>query len=116
MSQIDAMKIFITGCTGFIGSRVLEQLLAGGSKVSALVRSEAAAQDLTSKGVRPVMGDLKNLDIAASAAKEADAILHLAFIHDFSKYMESIATDLAFIEHLLSALAGASFYLKHKGA
>ena len=101
------MKIFMTGCTGFIGSRVLEQLLAGNIEVSALVRSEAAAKDLKSKGVKPVMGDLNSLDVAAMAAKAADAVLHLAFIHDFSKYMESIATDLAFIENLLSALSGA---------
>lgn len=104
----DIMKVFITGCTGFIGSRVLEQLLAGKHDISALVRSEAGAQTLKAKGVKPVLGDLTSLDVAAAAAKEADVVLHLAFIHDFSKYMESIARDLAFIKTLLAALAGAS--------
>lgn len=105
------MRIFITGSTGFIGSRVLEQLLAQGTHtISALVRSEAAGERLKTKGVEPVFGDLKSLDVAAAAAKKADAVLHLAFIHDFSKYMESIATDLAFTENLISALNGESSF------
>ncbi len=102
------MKVFITGATGFIGSRVVEQLVASKHEVRALVRSEAAEQKLKYKGVQPVLGDLKSLDIAAAEVKKADAVLHLAFIHDFSRYMESIETEAAFVDNLVSALAGTS--------
>lgn len=103
------MKIFITGSTGFIGRRVLEQLLASRKhEISALVRSEVTAEKFKARGVEPVIGDLKSLELASAAAKRADAVLHLAFIHDFSKYMESIEIESAFVETMVSSLAGAS--------
>lgn len=104
------MKVFLTGTTGFIGSQVLEQLLSHKHEVSALVRREEDARNLTARGVTPVLGSLESLDAIADAAKGADATLHLAFIHNFAEYDKSIQTDLTVTQAIISALAGVGLH------
>ena len=100
------MKVFVTGATGFIGSRVIDQLLHAGHEISALVRTEASAKPLAERGVEIVKGDLTSLEAAAEAAKAADSVLHLAFVHDFKKYEESCVIEEAFVTAINKALAG----------
>lgn len=100
------MKVVLTGATGFIGSRVLTQLLKAGDEVTALVRQSEAADRLKARGVKCVLGDLTSLDLIAQAAKEADAALHLAFIHDFKDYAGACKTDSAVSVAVLTALEG----------
>ena len=52
------MKAMVTGGTGFVGSHLIDRLLAGGHEVTALVRSPAKAAGLEARGVRLVRGDL----------------------------------------------------------
>jgi nucleoside-diphosphate-sugar epimerase len=40
-----------------------------------------------------VRGDLKNLEVLKEAAREADAVVHTAFIHDFADYDGAVAVD-----------------------
>lgn len=100
------MKVFLTGATGFVGSRVLEQLLLAGHEITALVRTNTAADKLKARGVVPVLGDLSSLDVIARAAKEVDAVLHMAFIHDFKDYLGACKTDAAVSHAINAALAG----------
>ena len=100
------MKVFLTGATGFIGSQVLEQLLLAGHEVTALVRTQTAADKLKARGVVPVLGDLSSLDAISRAAKAADAVLHLAFNHDFKNYFGACKTDAALSDTINAALAG----------
>ena len=44
------MRIFLTGASGFIGSRILSELLAAGHQVTGLARSEASALALQTAG------------------------------------------------------------------
>ena len=70
------MKIFLTGATGFIGSVVAEVLIAAGHAVSGLARSEEAERKLEAAGVSPVAGNLRDTQVLASAAGEADGVIH----------------------------------------
>eukprot|EP00243_Klebsormidium_subtile_P004780 TRINITY_DN18935_c0_g1_i1.p1 TRINITY_DN18935_c0_g1~~TRINITY_DN18935_c0_g1_i1.p1 ORF type:complete len:308 (+),score=73.33 TRINITY_DN18935_c0_g1_i1:356-1279(+) len=100
------VQIFLTGASGYVGSVVVELALKAGHSVRGLARSEASAAKLKAKGVEPVIGDLFSLDVLAAEAKKADAVLHLAFIHDFDKYDEAIAQDQRVIATFTEALAG----------
>ena len=55
------MKIFLTGATGYIGSAVLDAALRANHQITALVRTPQAADALASRGVTPVLGDLKTV-------------------------------------------------------
>jgi uncharacterized protein YbjT (DUF2867 family) len=51
-----------------------------------LARSEESAKSIREAGAEVLMGDLDNLDILQKGAREADGVIHTAFIHDFSDY------------------------------
>ena len=72
------MRIFLTGATGYIGSAVLDAALRANHQVTALVRTPQAADVLASRGVTPVLGDLKTLKSYRAAADEHDAYIHTA--------------------------------------
>ncbi|WP_251040616.1 SDR family oxidoreductase [Chryseobacterium sp. ISL-6] len=100
------MKVFVTGATGFIGSATVKELQAGGHKVLGLARSEESAQKLRESGVEVYYGDLSQPKTLIEAVEMSDAIVHLGFIHDFSKFKEMCILDGEIIETIGSALKG----------
>lgn len=72
------MHILVTGAAGFLGREVVEQLLARGDKVRALIRSEAKAGPLRERGVEIVLGDIRSPEVARTAVQGMDAIYHCA--------------------------------------
>ena len=52
------MRIFLTGASGFIGSRILPALQASGHQVIGLARSESTAQALKAAGAEVHRGTL----------------------------------------------------------
>ncbi len=102
------MRIFVTGATGFVGSAVVDELLASGHKVLGLVRSAAKTDALKRKGVDVLLGDLSDLALLAEGARECDAVIHTAFNHDFSRFAENCETDARAIEAMGQALEGTT--------
>jgi len=106
---IELMKtIFVTGATGFIGSQVVKELIGAGHKVLGLARSEAGARAVAAAGAEVQRGGLEDLASLKNGAAAADAVVHLAFIHDFSKFQENCEIDKHAIEALGSVLAGSN--------
>ncbi|MDX2235615.1 MAG: SDR family oxidoreductase [Hyphomonadaceae bacterium] len=101
------MRIFVTGASGFVGAAVVDDLLGAGHRVTGLVRTPQAAAQLAAKGAASVLGGLDDLDRLRAAAAEADAVVHTAFNHDFSRFAENAAQDRRAIDAIGETLAGS---------
>lgn len=100
------MRVFITGAAGFIGTETTKDLIAHGHQVIGLARSDENARALEKLGASVHRGSLQDLDSLRSGARDADGVIHLAFIHDFAKFAENGAIDKAAIEAMGDVLAG----------
>ena len=101
------MQVFVTGASGWIGSAVTDELLAAGHKVVGLARSDESAATLEAKGATAHRGSLDDLDSLAAAAEAADAVVHLAFNHDFANYTEAGRLEHNAVKRMLDTLAGS---------
>lgn len=72
------MKYFVTGATGFVGSRVARQLIRDGHEVVAVVRNPAKADDLKRLGAQVFRGDVTEKESMREPMAGADGVFHIA--------------------------------------
>jgi len=101
------MRVFLTGATGFIGSRILPELIARGHEVLGLTRSDQGARALEAAGALVHRGSLEDPETLARGAAAADAVIHTAFDHDFSRFAENCEKDVRAITAMGEALVGS---------
>ncbi len=77
------MKVFVTGGTGFIGSRVVTRLVGAGHQVRCLVRSSKATLVLKQLDVRFTPGDLTDKASLAKGMEGCDWVINAAAAYDF---------------------------------
>ncbi|WVQ72105.1 hypothetical protein IAR50_001650 [Cryptococcus sp. DSM 104548] len=102
------VNVFLTGASGFVGSHLTPILLAAGHKLTALARSDASAKKLEDQGITVIRATLEDTDVLFKAASEAEAVIHLGFVHDFSDFEKCLKIDYAAIGTFAKALKGTS--------
>jgi nucleoside-diphosphate-sugar epimerase len=70
------MRALVTGGGGFLGSAIIEQLLARGDQVKSFARG--AYPVLSARGVEVVQGDLANADALLRAVRGCEVVFHVA--------------------------------------
>jgi nucleoside-diphosphate-sugar epimerase len=72
------MKTLVTGGTGFVGSHLIEQLVAAGDEVRALVRLNSNRRFVASLGAEVITGDLDDQDSLRAACDGCEVVYHSA--------------------------------------
>src|SRR3954469_24033417 len=73
-----AMRVFLAGATGVIGSQLVPQLLSAGHEVTAMTRSVLRASQLEAIGANPVVCDAFDADGVRAAMADAspEGVIH----------------------------------------
>ncbi len=101
------MQVFVTGATGWVGSKVVQELIGAGHQVTGMARSDDKAAALAATGARVLRITLDDIDALREAAAVSDAVIHTAFNHDFSKFADYAEQDRRVIEAFGSVLEGS---------
>jgi nucleoside-diphosphate-sugar epimerase len=103
------MRVFVTGASGHIASALIPELLSHGHEVVGLARSDASAAKVAALGAEVCRGDLYDPEALATAARDTDGVVHLAFDHAsmFGGDRErAIEADMAVLKAFGEALTG----------
>jgi dihydroflavonol-4-reductase len=88
---------FVTGGTGFIGSRLVALLTARGIEVRALARSRAGMEKVEALGATPVRGDVTDRGSMREALRGCDVVFHVAALYEigrrYASQMEAVNVD-----------------------
>src|SRR5512143_1907606 len=88
---------FVTGGTGFIGSRLIALLVARGVEVRALARSQAGLEKVKALGAVPVLGDVTDAQSMKKALRGCDVVFHVAALYEigtrYARQMQAVNVD-----------------------
>ncbi len=102
------MNVFLTGASGYMGSRLIPQLVGRGHRVRALVR--AGSEKKLPPGCEPVVGDALDAATYAAAVPPAATFVHLVGVPRPNpwKGAQFRAVDLPSIRAAVTAATGAA--------
>ncbi len=72
------MSILVTGATGFIGKRLVEELVKQDKKVNVLCRSTSDISGLDDSNISIFKGDVSDIESISQAMQGCDQVYHLA--------------------------------------
>ena len=117
--------VLVTGASGFVGSHLLPELLGGGHRVVALVRSPASGEAVLRRvpaalaaGVELRTGDVLEPATLPGALAGIDAVVHLvALARDWNGGRDLLRVNLGGTQSLVAAMEAAGVRrLVHLGA
>jgi nucleoside-diphosphate-sugar epimerase len=76
--QMNPTTIFVTGATGFIGTKLVNELVKEGHTVHALTRASSNREGLDHERIRLFQGDIMNADSLLPAMRDCSLVFHLA--------------------------------------
>lgn len=88
------MKVFVTGASGFIGSRVARELLGRGFAVRCLVRRTSRLQRLAGLDIERATGDITDRKSLARAVTGCEACIHLAAVSGWGSHARTDLEDI----------------------
>lgn len=101
------MRAFVTGATGFLGSRVVRRLVERGDRVIALAREGAGADALEKLGVEVLRGDLNDVTPALEIAAGCDVVYHVgARVATSGPWEEFFRVNVEATQRLMDAALG----------
>ncbi len=104
-----SQTILLTGATGYIGSAVLDALLAAGYAVTAITRSDTASVAVEAAGANAVHGDIRDVEWLTAQLRAVDAAVHAAAPGDAT----AAAFDAAVIDAVIAAFGGTDKRFVH---
>ena len=105
------MCVLVTGGTGFVGSHLIERLIARGDEVRALVRAGSRRDFVECLGAEAVTGDLDDSVSLASACRDCGVVYHCAARVEFVGTEEEFhRTTVAGTQRLLAAAREAGVH------
>ncbi len=105
------MNVFLTGATGYVGSRVLVALIEAGHSVTALVRDEQKASRVRGGGATPAVGDMRDRGTVQQLAAAAEAVIATATPGDAT----SADADNDFVDAVLAGLRPGATLIRTGG-
>ena len=107
-----AVRVFVTGGSGWIGSALLGELTKAGHQAIGLARTDEAAQKLESHGAHVLRGDLDDQEVLRKGSSDSDGVIHLAYRHDIAfspdGFAIAAASEAQTIQAIGEVLAGTN--------
>jgi nucleoside-diphosphate-sugar epimerase len=105
--DLSQSTIAVTGATGFLGGYLVENLLARGAHVVAVVRSPQKAEELGKRGAEVRRADLAEPEALEQAFRGVDAVISNAAVVSFGNADEMMRTNIEGTRNVFGAIARA---------
>ncbi|HET7505617.1 MAG TPA: NAD-dependent epimerase/dehydratase family protein [Kofleriaceae bacterium] len=101
-------RAFVTGGSGFVGGRVIQELRARGAAVAALARSAASSAAVEALGATAVRGDLDDRAAMQAGMTGSDVVIHAAaYVQEHGPLAEFLHVTVTGTENVLAAARAA---------